>query len=55
MVVLNQLCLKVLKFPMNYWQMIYLVNVTNVDDEESDKDIEDNQTGSEIGSDEDIV
>ena len=31
------------------------VNVTNADDEESDNDIEDDQTSSESGSDEDIA
>ena len=30
------------------------VNVTNADDKESDNDIEDDQTSSESGSDEDI-
>ena len=31
------------------------VNVTNADDEESDNDIEDDQTSSESGSDEDFA
>ena len=34
---------------------VNVTNVTNADDEESDNDIEDDQTSSESGSDEDIA